>query len=222
MEANNFEKRVLLAFKLGKTNFLEPLINDGLIYMNSVKHFRDLAKFGQGDPFEGAKVIINGKPMEFRNDIDKEKVFCMWHINNFTEPQGKGVTIDYYSDTMCEISIDTREYVDDFTDGCMNDLSVVVFYNMKEFHRRLKLALRRNNLQHYDMGVMNYYNVNEKPCMVVDNYMKPDNLIHQNEIRYYVYDKNSDPLRLTLGDLNDIAKISKVGLFKVQLPYSLI
>ena len=222
MEGIDCEKRVLLAFKLGKTKYLEPLISNGLIYMNSVKHFRDLAKTGQGDPYEGAKIIIDGKPVEYRDGIDKEKVFCMWHINNFTEPQGKGVTVDYYSDTMCEISIDTRKYVDDFADGCMDDLSVVVFYNMKEFHRRLKLALQRNNFQHYDMGVMNYYNVNEKPRIEVDKYMKPDHLIHQNEIRYYVYDNNSNPLRLTLGDLNDIAKISKVGLFKVKLPYSFV
>lgn len=222
METNNFEKRVLFAFKLGKTKYLEPLINDGLIYMNSVKYFRDLAKIGQGDPFEGAKVIIDGKPVEFRDGIDKEKVFCMWHINNYTEPQGKGVMVDYCSDKMCEISIDTRDYVDEFADGCIDDLSVVVFLNMKEFHRRLRMALQNNNIYHYDVGVIKYYSTNEKHRIEVDNYMKPYTLIHQNEIRYYVYDNNSNPLQLKIGGMGDIAKIFKVGLIKVQVPYEIV
>ena len=146
----------------------------------------------------------------------------MWHINNFTEPQGKGVVVDYLSDTLCEISIDTREYVDDFANGCMDDLSIVVISNMKEFHRRLRIALQNNHMYHYDMGVVKYYNVKERHRIEIDNYMKPDTLIHQNEIRYYVYDNNSEPLKIKLGDINDIAKIFKVGLIKVQLPYEIV
>ena len=84
MEDNNFEKRVLIAFRLGEFKHLEPFINEGLVYMNSVKFFRDLAQQGRGDIYEGAKVIIDGKPVEYRSGIEKEKVFCMWHLNNFS------------------------------------------------------------------------------------------------------------------------------------------
>lgn len=221
MKDEVFEKRILFAFKLGEKKFMESLINDGVIYMNSVLHFRDSASDGRKDPFEGASVVKNGVPVEYRDNIDKEKVFCMWHINNFTEPMGNGVSVDYRSDSMCEITVDTREYVNEFAGGNSDNLRVVAIHNMKEFHKRLREAFRRNNINRYDMGEINYYNHNKSPVISVSKYMKPDTLRHQNEIRYYAYNDSDKPLQISIGNMNDIATIQKVCQIKIQLPYTI-
>jgi hypothetical protein len=189
--------------------------------MNSVLHFRDSAKNGRRDPFEGASVVNNGVPVEYRDNIDMEKVFCMWHINNFTEPTGNGVTVDYYSGSMCEITVDTRKYVDEFAGGDSDNLRVVAIHNMKEFHKRLREAFRRNNISRYDMGEIKYYDPNESSIINVDKYMKPENLRHQNEIRYYAYSSDSKPLKIKIGNMSDIAIIKEVCEIKIQLPYTI-
>ncbi len=222
MDNNKFEKRILFAFKLGRKDYMESLFNEGLIYMNSVAFFRDLAKKGQGDKYEGAELIRAGQPIKYRNNIEKEKVYCMWHINNFTEPMGSGVYANYYSDTMCEMSIDTRSYVDEFADGCFEDLRVVAIHNLKEFHSRLRSAIHRNNIEHYEMGEIQYYNLDETTNITVGRYMKPNAFKHQNEIRYYVEDTNNDPLSLKIGNISDIASIHKVCLIRVNVPYFLV
>lgn len=219
MANNKFEKRILFAFKLGKKDYMESFFNEGLIYMNSVAFFKDLAKKGQGDKYEGAELIRMGLPVKYRDNIEKEKVYCMWHINNFTEPMGSGVQVNYYSDTMCEMSIDTRLYVDEFADGDFEDLRVVAIHNLKEFHARLINAYHRNKIKHYDMGEIRYYNLDETTNIEVDKYMKPNAFKHQNEIRYYVEDTNNVPLSLKIGNISDIASIHKVCLIKIKIPY---
>ena len=221
MENTKIEKRILFAFKLGEKKHMESLINDGIVFMNSVQHFRDSAQNGRRDSFEGASVVKDGFPVEYRDNIDKEKVFCMWHINNFTEPTGNGVSVDYYSGSMCEITVDTREYIDEFAGGDSNNLRVVAIHNMKEFHKRLREAFRRNNISRYDMGEIEYYDPNERSIINVNKYMKPDNLQHQNEIRYYAYSSNSEPLIIKIGNMSDIATIQKVCEIKIQLPYTI-
>ncbi len=221
MGNTQIERRVLFAFKLGEKEYMESLINDGVVYMNSVLHFRDSAQDGRKDSFEGASIVKNGVPVEYRDNIDKEKVFCMWHINNFTEPMGNGVSVDYRSDSMCEITVDTREYVNEFAGGNSDNLRVVAIHNMKEFHKRLREAFRRNNINRYDMGEINYYNPNKSPVISVSKYMKPDTLRHQNEIRYYAYNDNDKPLQISIGNMNDIATIQKVCQIKIQLPYTI-
>lgn len=221
MDNPNFEKRVLLAFKLGEKKFMETLFDEGLIYMNSVLYFRDNACNGRKDQFEGASVVKNGEPIEYRANLDKEKAFCMWHINNFTEPCGEGVSVNYYSDTMCEITIDTREYIDEFAGGDIDNLRVVAIHNMKEFHRRLREAFIKYNISHYDVSDIKYYDINESPIIEVNKYMKPDTLRHQNEIRYYAYGADDKPLQITIGNMSDIATIQQVCQIKIQLPYTI-
>lgn len=219
MENNKSEKRILFAFKLGKKDFMESFFNEGLIFMNSVAYFKNLSKKGQGDKYEGAELIRMGLPVKYRDNIEKEKVYCMWHINNFTEPMGSGVRVNYYSDTMCEMSIDTRLYVDEFADGDFEALRVVAIHNLKEFHARLINAYHRNKIKHYDMGEIRYYNSDETTNIKVDKYMKPNAFKHQNEIRYYVEDTNNVPLCLKIGNISDIASIHKVCLIKIKIPY---
>lgn len=220
MKDDVFEKRILFAFKLGEKKYMESLINDGVIYMNSVLHFRDSAQDGRKDPFEGASIVKNGVPVEYRDNIDKEKVFCMWHINNFTEPMGNGVSVDYRSASMCDITVDTREYVNEFAGGNSDNLRVVAIHNMKEFHKRLREAFRRNSISRYDMGEIKYFNPNESSVINVSKYMKPDTLRHQNEIRYYAYSSDSKPLTIKIGNMSDIAIIQKVCEIKIKLPYT--
>lgn len=221
MGNTQIERRVLFAFKLGEKEYMESFINDGVVYMNSVLYFRERAQKGRKDPFEGASIVKNGVPVEYRDNIDKEKVFCMWHINNFTEPMGNGVHVNYISESMCEITVDMREYIDEFANGNKDDLRVVAILNMKEFHKRLREAFRRNSICRYDMGEIKYFDPKASPIINVNKYMKPNTLRHQNEIRYYAYNSDNKPLIIKIGNMSDIATIKKVRQIRIQLPYTI-
>ena len=221
VENDAIEKQVLIAFKLGKTEFMESFHKRGLIYMNSVEYFRDLPNLGQGDIFEGAKIVRNGKPLEYRDTIAFEKVFCMWHINNFSLPQGKGVSLKPLSDSICEVTIDTMEYVE-FSQGKPEELSVVIVHNLKEFHNRLRNKLNENYTGKYYSNAVSYYNPLEKSEVFPNVFMKPETLQYQNELRYLVKDNKEGPLKIEIGSIEDIAVIHPVSVIQIKFDYKLI
>lgn len=221
MKKNTYDKQVLVAFKLGKTEFMDGFIKRGLIYMNSVEYFRDAPNQGQGDVFEGAKVVKNGIPVEYRDSIKFEKLFCVWHINDFSMPQGKGVSLKIVDDSSCEITIDTREYLE-FSQGDPEDFSVVIIHNLKEFHKRFRNKLNENYSGKYYSDAVSYYDPFDKNEVYPTVFMKPQTLSYQNELRYLVKDNKEGPLKIEIGNIEDIAKIFSVSEIKIKFEYKMI
>lgn len=216
-----YSKQVLVAFKLGETKYMESLFREGLIYMNSVKYFRDSLYDGQGDKYEGAKIVRNGKPIEYRDTIPFEKIFCLWHINNISLPQGKGVSLELLNEDTCEVTIDTMEFTE-FSHGVPEDLSVVIIHNLKEFHNRLRDKLNEKFRGKYCSNAVKYYDPYEENEMLLDAFMKPKTLQYQNELRYLVMDDREEPLQIEIGNMEDIAKLFPISEIKIKLNYNII
>lgn len=221
MDNTALDKQVFVAFKLGETKYMESLFREGLIYMNSVKYFRDSLYDGQGDKYEGAKIVRNGKPIEYRDTISFEKIFCLWHINNISLPQGKGVSLELLNEDTCEVTIDTKEYIE-FSHGKPEDLSIVVIHNLKEFHNRLRSNLNKKYKGCYCSNAVNYYDPYGKNEIFPDVFMKPNTLQYQNELRYLVMDDREEPLQIKIGNMEDIAKLFPVSEIKIKLNYNII
>ena len=71
-----------ILIKIGKKDHMQLLLNEGEVYMNSTEFFRTNKNEEIGDEYEGAMCIKNGKVGESRENLDFEKLYCMWHINN--------------------------------------------------------------------------------------------------------------------------------------------
>lgn len=200
-----------LLVKIGKKEHMENLIKKGEVYMNTTRFFKEHTNPEIGDLFEGVLYIKDGKPYKYRENIDNEKLFCMWHIND-TEPiYEELIHSAYYDDKLGEtrIALDLRK-LSGFTDG--EDAYMVVVYNVQEFNIRFKKACKELNVEFVDNRIVSYYDEQKiSPDMKLSTFKKRKDYKKQQEIRYLVMKDDENPLILVLGSLNDIAYIYKVN-----------
>lgn len=201
---NNCKTKAYFLIKIGKEEFMNRLLNEGLIYMNSVSYFRNNNNPEQGDALEGALIIQNGVEIRSRESFEKEKIYCMWHLNDLNPT--KGALVEFISDSEVKLSFDFRKYLNF---GIPKDnLKMVIITNVVEFHKRVRKALNKMGYKgRYYSKNIEYFNPNSSEPIYVNAFMKPDTYSEQNEIRYLVYDIDEKPLKFKIGNLNDIASI---------------
>lgn len=194
--ANNNDKCLIL-FKMGSKEHMEDLLYNGTIYMNSTEFFKNEDKNSEiGDKFEGVCSINNGN-RAYRRDLDYEKLYCMWHINNInsipTEILHEDITYDDETH-WATVKIDFKKY-DNFT-KVENDnskeikLYIVIIKDIKEFNKRiikkcneLRLVMNRNKVTYYDES---------KDCSNITPFMKRIKYSKQLEMRYLINHKNKN------------------------------
>lgn len=190
--------------KIGEKEHMNQFLNEGIVYMNSVSFFRNCLNREQGDIFEGAEIVKDGKVISLRKNYTFEKIFCMWHLNNL-DPIKNAKSIQEKDDE-AEAIFDFRDY-----NGFSNDINnscMVVIHNVLEFHNRLRSAFENNGYKgRYKSSHITYYDPFIKQEQRVDVFNKPLSYQNQNEIRYCVMDNNDKPLIIKLGDISDIAKL---------------
>lgn len=190
--------------KIGLEEHMNQFHKKGVVYMNSVAYFRDCSNSEQGDSFEGAQIVKDGKVVSLRENYSFEKIFCMWHLNS-SDPMKSAKSVTENNDK-AEALYDFRDYAG-FSDN-IDNLRMVVIQNIKEFHNRFRRSLNAKGYYgKYSYSHVTYYNPYEKKEIEVDAFMKPITFEKQNEIRYWVLDNNEKPLVVELGDISDIAKI---------------
>lgn len=202
---NKTDVKAYFLMKIGKKEHMEQFLNNGVVYMNSVSFFRDCTNNEQGDFFEGAQKIKNGKVISWRRSFSFEKIFCMWHLNNIS-PLNTAESIIRNNYNEIKASYDLRKY-GGFADD-KNVLRVVIIHNVKEFHNRLRDRLDAMGFHgKYASSHVSYYDPFVSNDIEVNAFMKPCNFSKQNEIRYWVFDNNEKPLIVELGDISDIAQM---------------
>lgn len=200
-----------ILIKIGKKDHMQLLLNEGEVYMNSTEFFRTNKNEEIGDEYEGAKCIKNGKVGESRENLDFEKLFCMWHINNINPVHDSlihRIEYDKESDST-RMTIDLRK-LSNFTPN--EESYAVVINNVREFNRRFKLACEKNKLQYHGNKVVKYYDpekISEETTLTP--FWKRNSYDKQQEIRYFIEIANKEALKLYLGPLNDIATIINVN-----------
>ena len=200
-----------ILIKIGKKDHMQSLLNDGKVYMNSTEFFRTNENEEIGDEYEGAMCIKNGKVGDFRENLDFEKLFCMWHINNINPVHDSlihRIEYDKESDST-RMTIDLRK-LSKFTP---NEASyAVVINNVREFTKRFKLACEKNKLQYHGNKVVKYYDPDKiSEEKILTPFWKRNSYDKQQEIRYFIEKADKEPLELYLGSLNDIATIINVN-----------
>lgn len=190
------EAKDFILIKMGKKDFMEKLIYRGEVYMNSVFFYKNHQNDEIGDIFEGVELVRDGKIIKYREGIENEMLFCVWHIND----QGTNSvgTTEMIDDKNITLTIDFREYKN-FGDY------MVIISNVQEFNNRLNNALNEKGYTcHHE--IVTYYD-ETTTTRNITAYNKRMKYAHQNEKRYLVKTKDTDFLKLNLGSLTDIATI---------------
>ena len=205
----------LFVMKFGKTEHIESLVNEGLIYMNCTDYFRHSTIKDQGDEFEGAEIVHKGNIISYRSTILNEKLFCLWHINDKDTPKVK--SIKQVDGDLCELTIYTRDFTT-LADTDFNDFKVALIKNHKEFNNRLVKELNKLYKGRFWCQQVKYYRPNVADYKPISPFMKPAKYRSQNELRYLVLDDTENagkPLKIRIGDISDIAQIFPVSLVKM-------
>lgn len=205
----------LFVMKFGKTEHMESLVNEGLIYMNCTDFFRRSAIKDQGDKYEGAEIIHKGNIVSFRSTLLDEKLFCLWHINDKDTPKVKYVK--HVDGSLYELTIDAKDFIT-LTDADFSDFKIVLIKNHKEFNNRLIKELNKHYKGRYWCRQVKYYKPNIADFKPISPFMKPSTYRSQNELRYLVLDDTENagrPLEIRIGNISDIAQIFPISLVKM-------
>jgi hypothetical protein len=198
-------ENVAIFIKLGSREHLE-MLRAGLVYMNPLKYFPDLNDGGvRGDPLEGTDSIIQPQHVaDFRIESGIEGIGGIT-VNraDLTAP----VRISRQRTSACNLyclfaiteavdgpifSADHRQFGDSF----------VLFTNTEEFLRRVGNAAQALNLSATG-GFIEYV---DKSIHSGDmgRFRKDKEYAYQREFRIVVEPGSVDPIKLQVGDLNDI------------------
>lgn len=203
--------------RVGHEEHILELQNQGKLFCNSIKYFRELEKTDKNrhDDREGAfkteildpeklSLSKDGKKLpvtftffrlnKFDNSIDQHKLYCMF---GFKEKHMTG-----------------KPFVDE-RNITFGDKALIVF-DTKEFVTRIKRELNSKNLK-YSFDYVSYYeekDINKNLSI----FNKPKRFSYQNEFRFYIQHEDPSPLVIEIGSIEDISVIIDVeDLIKLNL-----
>ncbi len=185
-----------LLVKIGRKEDMEKLIEKGEVYMNTTRYFKEHKNSEIGDTFEGALHIKDGKVYEYRENIDNEKLFCIWHINDREPINEELIYKVYYNDEpyKTKIALDLRK-LSGLTDD--EEAYMVVINNVKEFNVRFKKACKELNLEFIDNRIVSYYDeLSKKSNEIITPFMKRNKYKKQQEVRYLVHKSDCNPIKI--------------------------
>ena len=206
-----------LLVKIGRKEHMERLLKNGEVYMNSTKFFRDYENSEIGDTYEGALYIKDGRVSEYRDNLNSEKLFCLWHYNNLVPLNESIIHSEQYDDITgkARIGIDLRKLCG-FTPG--EDPYMVVIKSPEEFEKRFRKACKRAKAEYRESNIVWYYNeFSVNPNIRLSPFFKREKYIKQHEFRFLAIKNTATPLILKLGSLEDIADIYNVNEMKLTL-----
>lgn len=223
---NSTQKTILYTLlKFGNEEHLIELLKNGKLYLSSIQDIRkeekkqNEEKNFRNDPVEGANkyrsigpgtalaTLPNGDsfPLSFQNLMYYEKSeFVLGNICSFY-----GIATNSFSDNEL-IPIDEQ----------MNAFGshFIFIKNFTEFIHRVDKALEKLEISWY-YGFVEYFDENQY-VGEMHLFKKRSRYSFQNEFRIYLETDNTTPLKLSIGNLEDIADIrqsNKIGELKMAL-----
>lgn len=191
--------------KFGSQRNMEDLYLNGIVFMNTVQYFRNYKdEILKGDDKEGISYILRNASAEifhqgtrilhgdkanffFRNEEDIGNIYCLtalWkdHLNALVKNE-------------FEVDLKLRSMGE----------SCVVIHNPKLFMSKVTEELNKLELK-FRMHAIEYLDFNS----TVGEYgifSKPTEFSYQMEVRVFVKSEGLEPLKVSLGSLQDIATI---------------
>ena len=208
----------LFVMKFGKKEYMQKLIDEGLVFFNCTDYFRKSTINEQGDPFEGAGIVDRGKIISYRNTMLNEKLFCLWHLNDEDTPLVD--SMQEIDGDLWELTFDTyKKELLELVNTDVKDFHIVFIQNHKEFNNRLRKELDKHYKGRYWSNKVSYYDANTADYLPISPFMKTMKYRSQSELRYIVLDdeiNSSKPLEIRIGNMSDIAKIFPMSQVKMQ------
>lgn len=209
---NKMEEVEIFSFiKFGTEENILDLLENGTIYCNPIETFRQMEDdFLRGDSYEGTIKIIN-------------------YLNGgqlgLTMPNGKNLQFNtskahyrkFYSEIKgniyCLTAVTEQEIVRvgnlklDARLSRFGSHFLLVIDN-KKFFELLVDTLKDNDLE-IETGFVSYYN-KEEITDELNFFCKPKEFEYQKEFRIIIQNEKSDPIKIQLGSLRDIAQIFEI------------
>lgn len=213
MEQNVKSVDFSLFFKIGEKKYMERLVNEGMLYLNTVQWFRRCEKKMMGDPNEAADLIMQfpninlkkqGEPdtkghltLTALSDVPKGNIYSLHAIKRSDlEP------LVPEDNTPIKLPLNTKS----FTGGD----TIVFIWDMTDFIRRVEKALLLQGLE-CECHPVNYYDPMKAHDKLTpfdkDKYFKD-----QGEIRIFVPYKKDQPIELFVGSLLDITTMVPLSI----------
>lgn len=216
---NRTSGQSLFVLKFGKEEYMNKLIDEGLLYFNCTDFFRKSQLDEQGDSFEGAGIVDKGRIISYRSTMLYEKLFCLWHLNDEDYPLID--SMEELDNDLWELTFDTnKKELLELVNTSMDDFRIVLIHNHKEFNNRLRKELDKQYRGRYWSNKVTYYDTDVAEYMPISPFMKPIRYQKQSELRYLVLDdvtNLSKPLEIRIGNISDIACIFPMSLIKMQV-----
>jgi len=205
--------------KIGGKEHMRQLYEEGIIYMRHLSTFSDIEDNFRGDIYEKLSAIFEIEDFKILgNHKDGEEEEILYEKN------AKAYFSYYYPD---ELAGNIFSMVGLFTTG-ESELKIldkrcqqfgdtcVIITNPSEFLSRIdKEALNQNFDLSWD--ITEYYDIKEYTG-AWSPFKKPAHLSYQQEFRLLVKRKETDPVILRIGSINDIAKmINSADLNKISI-----
>ncbi len=204
------ENRVFYLFKRGQKEHIQALYEEGSIYINTIDYIRTCDNNPErSDPNDGIEkrwFMGDGKVSmcDIDKDINKDGITfgaINMEINRDSKEKGNIYCLTgVYSENLLgernNIVFDTKSFGE----------SVIFIYNPKEFINRLFCALdKKGYIKHINEKVIYYDNTYSGK---IGFFKKHEKFKTQNAYRIFIPNKDNTPIKLKIGSLKDIAKIT--------------
>jgi hypothetical protein len=205
--------------RFSKEEYLKPFRNEGLLYMNTLRYFRELEDPERGDAFEGDDWIYQPKDTEMAFDdpyVGKYKVVP----GDLSGPARFALDRALACNVYCMSAI-TGPVDGELVDKDKHDLgeSFVLVLNTSEFLSRVSAAATKAGLAG-KYGLVEYYDSQEYTGDV-GPFRKRKEFSHQKEFRLALQPSSGIPVKLSVGSLVDItSEICPVSRINELLDFS--
>lgn len=212
------ENTLYFLYRRGKPEHIRALYEKkGELYINTIDFIRECDQNeDRSDVDDGISIReffgeVKVEMCEVGQDIDKYRI----SLNGIN----------------CRMSVDSGEkgniyclsgIYNEHLDGQRNDIefntkafgeSLILIYNTRKFIDRVLEALKVNGYENVQYNRVTYYSNDYSGR--IGFFKKHERFKHQNEFRFFIPNKRNEPIKISIGSLEDIVAIEKNSILRL-------
>lgn len=200
-----------ILFRRGEYEHMEKLFKEGEIYINTVDYIRtcdeNQDRSDINDSMDERDVLHDVKitMCDMGQDINKDGITCPYDSCVINYEKYKKGNIYCLSGIYTNDLIDTKG-VTKFDTKSFGEYLIVIFQPSK-FIKRVKTALSEIGYEGIQYDRVDYYN--DTYCGSTGIFKKNEKYSSQNEFRFYIPNVEDRAIKINIGSIENIAKMSK-------------
>jgi len=199
------EHTIKMFLKIGKEEHIKDLYENGTVYINTIEYFRKIEDEElRGDGYEGASEIINSLPGTFKiPGIDREFKYEKIHLKkSFEKVLGNIYSLYCISSKGFPNPLDFKLDIKNLRFGT----HCLMIKDNQYFFDKIQSELKNRGFK-YRHGFVDYYDKHKISNKKLTLFDKPKEFEYQKEFRFYVHNKELEPIKLQIGSLKEKAEI---------------